>query len=80
MTGLPYRVKKSIMLGRKRVQFDMKIIKHGVQKEDITKRMFSCDSCGCLFNANRSEYKLEEKRVCATCKCPECGNIAREVI
>lgn len=64
----------------------MKIIKQGKSKEELktilnkTKR-FECKTCGCIFEADKGEYKFEEDYICSTyyCKCPNCGGNAFEV-
>lgn len=61
----------------------MKIIKNGViPNKDETKR-FVCSECGCVFKANKGEYKkcLYWGQVLLsgfTCKCPTCGEYVRE--
>lgn len=61
----------------------MKILKHG-KPQGIT-RTFSCQSCGCEFEAEKEEYNkvlhgsaLGMQIVSYNCKCPECEEIARE--
>ena len=53
----------------------MKIIKQGdLKRLDKTKR-FNCDACGCIWEANQTEYRhdffMNEPRI--TCNCPTCG-------
>ena len=55
----------------------MKIIKNGViPNKDETKR-FVCSECGCVFEANKGEYK--KVLYCGqilegySCDCPNCG-------
>ena len=57
----------------------MKIIKQGKTKEELdailkeTKR-FECKTCGCIFEADKGEYKREEDFIHGTyfCDCPNC--------
>lgn len=54
----------------------MKIIKEG-KKEILSKdKRFECDQCGCIFEANESEYKTEYEDCYFYhyCKCPFCEN------
>ena len=58
----------------------MRIIKPG----RINKRtkLFTCDNCGCVFEADENEYKYCDYSTAmyynsdAKCKCPSCGNDA----
>lgn len=64
----------------------MKIIKQGKSKAEVermikaTKR-FECDLCGCIFEADKTEYETEEDYIYMTyhCKCPNCGDNAFEL-
>lgn len=65
----------------------MKIIQHGRSKQEIkTVKRFRCDSCGCVFEADKSEYSafndFDEKKMALIhrCLCPECHCAASEVI
>lgn len=57
----------------------MNIIKQGKSKEELkpilnaTKR-FECSTCGCVFEADKGEYKFEEDYIYSSyyCKCPNC--------
>lgn len=52
----------------------MKIIKAGKKPE--YKRRFECRECGCVFIAEKSEYRtVAEEYQCVSyvCKCPCCG-------
>ena len=58
----------------------MKIIKEGnLEKLNKTKR-FACEYCGCIFEANITEYKLgvDHNETYAYAKCPTCSNTANE--
>lgn len=64
----------------------MKIIKEGKTKEELEKilkhtKRFECKTCGCIFEANKDEYKHEVDWVYSNyyCKCPNCGQNAYEV-
>lgn len=51
-------------------------------KQSVLKtRKFECDFCGCVFEANRGEYKSASQYNCIDyfCKCPCCGYRADEV-
>lgn len=54
----------------------MTIIKEGKSpyKGNVLKR-FECGICGCVFDANKDEYKTDTQYngVCYYCKCPCCG-------
>lgn len=54
----------------------MIVCKHGNTYKAIT---FKCDLCGCIFQANSTEYKLDAVKAgndtimqSAICNCPEC--------
>lgn len=58
----------------------MKIIKHGMMNEIETSKRFECDTCKCIFEAEKGEYEisilfgwLENVRL-YSCKCPECSS------
>ena len=57
-----------------------KIIEHG-RKCDRTWR-FSCNRCGCVFDATPDDYKFEFDRndEYYSSTCPECGCTARSYI
>lgn len=61
----------------------MNIIKQGKSKEELksilnkTKR-FECKTCGCVFEADKGEYIIEEYGT-TYCVCPNCGKNAFEV-
>lgn len=64
----------------------MKIIQHGRPKTVLnTIKRFKCDSCGCVFEADKDEYANQtnfdpSKMFCAyRCLCPECHYVANEV-
>lgn len=54
----------------------MKIIKKGDLTRVDTTRHFNCKHCGCLFEANRSEYKTQSdfrNGHFYVHQCPTCG-------
>ena len=55
----------------------MKIITPGNIELAEEVRRFSCDKCGCVFEAKRGEYKSGSKcnEVYYHCKCPTCGKV-----
>ena len=52
----------------------MKVITHGT-KPDETVLRFTCWRCGCVFDADKGEYKPQGSRneITFSCNCPECG-------
>lgn len=56
------------------------VITHGKNYSYITKR-FLC-SCGCYFEADEASYFRDDSFMLprSACHCPECGNIAFEVL
>lgn len=60
----------------------MLIIREGRVGVQETAKMFFCDSCGCVFTADKGEYKSvsQYNDVYFYCKCPCCGYAAREKI
>lgn len=60
----------------------MEIIKHG--NPDICKRikMFKCPNCGCIFKADKHEYKSNAhlNEFFYSCNCPECAAYAYETL
>jgi Zn finger protein HypA/HybF involved in hydrogenase expression len=63
----------------------MKIIKQGLSKEELVKlnnvtKKFECRCCGCIFEADKSEYKSEEDYIYTHyySYCPNCGQVAFE--
>ena len=53
----------------------MKIIQQGdLKRLDKTLR-FTCNACGCVWDANANEYRLEWDRNSQypVCECPTCG-------
>lgn len=59
----------------------MKIIKPGLSKEEREKatRLFYCDICLCLFEANKGEYsKYVNDDGDYYCTCPNCKSTAYE--
>lgn len=65
----------------------MKIIKQGLPKEEVERiaqatKQFTCERCGCIFEADKDEYSIRQCGYNETeyyCKCPNCGDIAFEV-
>lgn len=71
----------------------MKILQHGHIPDPPKKtRRFKCVNCGCVFEADRSEYNCagpwgvvqHHGRIVALpneyfCPCPECTGIGREI-
>jgi RNase P subunit RPR2 len=53
----------------------MKIIKHGDLKRLDTVRRFTCSACGCVWDANKNEYRVEFglNESVTVCECPTCG-------
>lgn len=65
----------------------MKIIQHGRPKTNFsTIKRFECDSCGCVFEADKDEYSnmnnFDESKMLPVyrCLCPECHCVASEVL
>lgn len=67
----------------------MKIIKQGKSKEEVDRiikrvRQFECSICGCVFEADDTEYKYRFYQIDATewweCKCPNCGKLTNKSI
>ena len=61
----------------------MKIIKQGMSKAEIEMiknivKRFKCRTCGCIFEADKSEYESTQEYTYMTyyCKCPNCGDKA----
>lgn len=52
----------------------MRIIKKG----DLKPRIFNCNNCGCIFEANNKEYRYKKQCVYPDyvgiyyCECPQC--------
>lgn len=60
----------------------MKIIKNGNKNLlSVTKR-FKCEKCGCIFEANKNEYKAgtQYNDTYYHCKCPQCDNDTSQVM
>lgn len=65
----------------------MKIITYGRPKKKVkTVKRFRCESCGCVFEADKTEYAnfndFDEQKMIYIhrCLCPECHCIAGEVV
>lgn len=58
----------------------MKIIQHGQPKRTI--KRFKCWKCGCVFEADKGEYKSgsQYNEIYYWCGCPDCGKSANEVV
>ena len=61
----------------------MKIVRHGMIPDDGI-RQFKCPKCGCIFEADRTEYRYSfyGNYLALKCDCPEegCGcKVCREV-
>ena len=54
----------------------MKIIKDGDLERTKKVKRFECTNCGCVFEASKSEYKVEfeDNETYFRCKCPTCKN------
>lgn len=52
----------------------MKVIKSGDIERTKKIKTFECEKCGCVFQANKNEYKTGEQynEVYYYCKCPTC--------
>lgn len=56
----------------------MHIVQHGdLQRLDDVRR-FTCPACGCVWDANSTEYRKEWERNTenVSCVCPTCGKRA----
>ena len=67
----------------------MKILKQGKSKEEVARiikqvRQFECSTCGCVFEADNTEYKYQfcqrEAEEWWECECPNCGKLTRKSI
>lgn len=65
----------------------MKIIKQGKSKEEIDRitkqvRQFECPTCGCVFEADNTEYKYHFGQGAGLweCDCPNCGMLTTKSI
>lgn len=56
----------------------MKIITHGYLKEEEIILRFTCCRCGCVFDAEKGEYRSLQRKGEYRCTCPECGSEASE--
>lgn len=56
----------------------MTIIKEGDPYRCKALMRFECDICGCIFDANKDEYKTDTQYndIFYYCKCPCCGRQA----
>lgn len=54
----------------------MKIIKEGNLKTIV----FKCDKCGCVFEADDTEYKEDWRTPKPECECPTCHRITNQTI
>ena len=67
----------------------MKIIKQGKSQDEVNRiikqvRQFECSICGCVFEADDTEYKYQFSQREGTewweCKCPNCGKLTNKSI
>lgn len=63
----------------------MKILKQGKSKEKVDRiikqvRQFECSICGCVFEADNTEYKYQFSHKWLECKCPNCGKLTNKSI
>lgn len=60
----------------------MKIIKEGDLSKLLRVKQFRCLECGCIFEANDTEYVWYDSGMCYDsgfkCNCPTCDNLAYE--
>lgn len=57
----------------------MKILKSGDPRIALGIRIFDCDICGCVFEAERGEYDCGNQfEPSPWCTCPCCNQIAYE--
>ena len=56
----------------------MKIIKEGDTNKLLKTKRFMCRACGCVFEANKGEYKpgMQYNEEYFYCKCPTCNRMA----
>lgn len=56
----------------------MKILKEGNLEKAKKPAIFTCFDCGCQFEANKDEYRLEEgqRDYYPLCDCPCCGCVS----
>ena len=58
----------------------MKIIRKGYIPTET--KTFKCGYCGCIFQAEKSEYRVADQLaylhdgISADCNCPTCGRVA----
>lgn len=53
----------------------MNIIKKGDLKRLDKTRRFTCDMCGCIWEANQKEYRRDDMfNELLVCSCPTCGS------
>ena len=64
----------------------MKILKQGLTKEETLKRLrktriFECSICGCVWEADNTEYKYQyyqkDNEEWYECKCPNCERMCQ---
>lgn len=57
----------------------MKILQNGDPSMLLKQKRFLCKNCGCLFEANNSEYNTGTQiEPDCWCKCPVCGRSVTE--
>ena len=57
----------------------MKIIQEGDKAKLVKARRFTCRACGCVFEANETEYTVGNdyrNGALYSCQCPTCGRWA----
>ena len=56
----------------------MNIIQQGDPKRLDKTMRFTCSACGCIWDANPTEYRREDDRfsILYVCKCPTCGQLS----
>lgn len=57
----------------------MRILREGNGELVIRSRKFECDNCGCVFVANKNEYRYignQREGDAWRCNCPYCGEVA----
>lgn len=62
----------------------MKVIKPGLNLNSNETKRFECDLCGCVFEAEKGEYKAgfmqPGNELAFFALCPNCGKRSKEVI
>ncbi|MDE7398976.1 MAG: hypothetical protein K2N06_05545 [Oscillospiraceae bacterium] len=61
----------------------MNIIQHGrLPEEKSTTKRFKCANCGCVFEADKGEYRgsFQYNEFYFYCECPECKHTSNEIV